>query len=136
PALPVPEAATAMGVRLGTLRRWISQGCPVASRGRRGRGHALLVDPEAVRQWRAAGATDAVVLELAASLPEVLAAAAVDSWQQAQGVDKRALAAITAAGWFVAANAVADHLRARCPAVPEVSSLPEEIERLRKIARQ
>ncbi len=108
----------------------------MASRGRRGRGHAVLVDPDAVRQWREAGSRDAVVLELAAALPQVLAGAVEESWRQAVGIDKRALAGIAAATWFMAANAVADHLRTRCPHVPEVSQLPDEIQRLRKIARQ
>ena len=133
--LPLAEAAQALGVRQGTLRRWIRQGCPVASRGRRGRGHAVLLDPAAVRQWREAGERERIFLELAAAVPHVLAHAAAKSFRLAEGLDKRRLAGALAATWYVSASAVLDHLRQQCPAVPEVADVPEEIASLRKIAR-
>lgn len=51
-ALPLEQAAHELGVKPRTLQRWTREGCPVAQRGRRGRGHAALIDPDAVRQWR------------------------------------------------------------------------------------
>jgi len=135
-ALPIAAAARALGIRPGTLRRWMREGCPVASRGQRGRGHAVLVDPEAVRTWRAADQRDQVLLELAGDVPRLLAAAIDDAYRQAQGIDKRKLGEILAATWFVGANALLDHLRARCAAVPQLPpELPAQIDRLRKIAR-
>ncbi|MGY0611711.1 hypothetical protein [Luteimonas sp. A501] len=133
-AVPVPEAASALGVRVGTVRRWIREGAPVVRTGRRGRGCAALVDPEAVQAWRQAGDRETAVLEVAAALPDVLANAAVEAWQQAQGIDKRQLAGVMAAGWYLSATAALDHLRAKHPAVPEIVAIPEQIERLRKIA--
>src|SRR5690606_31797540 len=133
--LPIVDAASALSVPAGTLRRWIREGCPHVP-GRRGRGCATLVDVQAVKQWRQANDRDALLQELAAALPDVLAAASVESWRLAEGIDKRKLAGITAATWYVCTSAVLDHLREQCPAVPELARLPDEIERLRKIAHQ
>jgi len=136
-ALPVLTAAAELGVPPGTLRRWVREGAPVVFRGRRGRGQALLVDPEAVRRWRVAGEREQIALELAGQVPEILAKAAADSLQLAQGLDKARLAGVLAGSWYLSASAVLDHLRAICPAVPfaEAMPMPAEIERLRKIAR-
>lgn len=57
--VPIPEAAQVLDVAEITLRRWIAQGCPVARRGGRGRGHSTLVIPEAVKAWRDGGAVGA-----------------------------------------------------------------------------
>jgi hypothetical protein len=134
-ALAVTEAASALGVRPGTLMRWVREGAPVVQRGRRGRGCALLVDPAAVRRWRGADARDALVLELAQVVPEILAAATEEALRSTEGPHKRALAGCMAAGWYLGSSAVLDHLRAIVATVPEVTApLPEPIERLRKIA--
>ncbi len=124
----------ALGERPGTLRWWIRQGCPVASPGRRGRGGRTLIDPDAVREWRSAGDRERFALELAAALPNLLAKAAIESHRLAQGIDKRAVAGLLAASWYVGASAVLDHLRAQGFAVPDLVECPPEIDALRKIA--
>ena len=133
--LPISQAAAALGVPIGTLRRWLREGCPAVTRGRRGRGQAALVDPDQIRQWRAAGERELVFLQLASAVPHVLAAATVESWRTADGLDKRRLAGVLAGTWYTQTTAVLDHLRDQCPAVPDVESLPDGIEALRKIAR-
>lgn len=133
--LPVDKAAAVLGIPKGTLRRWLRQGCPVVVHGRRGRGQAALVDPQEVLQWRQAGEQQRIYLELAGAVPLVLARATCDSVRMTQGIDKRRLAGVQAATWYVATNAVLDHLRERCPSVPELAEVPDEIEQLRKIAR-
>lgn len=133
--MAVDDAARELGVRPGTLRRWVREGCPVVQRGRRGRGLALVVDVAAVRQWREASERDAAILEIAGAVPEVLAAGIHEAWRLSEGMDKRKAAAILAGGWYLAASGLLDHLRQRCASVPEIAALPEPIERLQKIAR-
>lgn len=134
-ALAVDDAARELGVRPGTLRRWVREGCPIVQRGRRGRGLALVVDVNAVRQWREANERDAVALELAGIVPEVLAGAVHEAWRMSEGIDKRRLAGVLSAAWYVAATSLLDHLRDGCTSVPEIVSLPEPVERLKQIAR-
>lgn len=131
--MPIPEAARAIGCKPGTLRRWIREGCP-ATHGRRGRGHAAQVDPDQVRAWLGADARDRALREIAAALPDLIARAVVESWQQAEGVDKRRLAGLLCATWYVTAGRVSDYLRDMNPDIPRLSSTPDEIVRLRKIA--
>lgn len=125
-----------MGVRPGTLRRWLRQGCPTVTRGRRGRGNAALVDPEAVRQWRGAGERERVFLELADAIPEVLAGAAAESLRLAQGMDKKRLAGVLTAHWYLGTAAVLDRMREQCPSVPDLTAIPDAVERLQKIERR
>lgn len=133
--LPLAEAASELGVAESTLRRWLAAGAPVAQRGRRGRGCRTLICPDAVRAWRAATGREAVLIEISNAMPELIARAAMESWRQAQGVDKRRLAGVTAAGWFIATSAVLDHLHRLHPAIaPDPRALPEPIQLLRKIA--
>lgn len=135
--LPLAEAARELDVSEGTLRRWIVQGAPVASRGRRGRGCRTLICPNAIRQWRAATGREAVLIEISNAMPELIARAAMESWRQAQGVDKRRLAGVMAGAWFITASAVLDHLHRLHPAIaPDPRALPEPIQLLRKIAGQ
>lgn len=134
--MPLADAAQVLGVRPGTLVRWIREGCPTACPGRRGRGHATLIDVDAVKAWREAGDRQALALELASALPEVMAAATEKAWMEAEGVDRRRLAGVMAASWYLAACSVLDALRNTCPSVPDVRRpLPDAIERLEKIAR-
>jgi len=78
--LPLHAAADALGIRPGTLRRWIKRDCPVAARGRRGRGCATLVDPAAVRAWREAGAVEPSLREeLRRAIPQTIADAALET---------------------------------------------------------
>lgn len=135
-ALPIDEAARALGVAPSTLRRWIALGAPVARRGRRGRGHVTLIDPEAIEAWRAAKAggddVDAVLRSLAGALPELLADAAFEAFRLAP--DKRGAAWAAAAAWQLSAFALHDLLAEHVGALPEPTAIPEPIERLRKIA--
>jgi len=78
--LPIPDAARVLGIRHGTLARWLREGCPVAARGRRGRGCATLVDPAAVREWREAGAVEPSLREeLRRAIPQTIADAALET---------------------------------------------------------
>lgn len=89
--LPVAEAARELGERPGTLRRWVREGCPVASAGQRGRGNALLLDPEQVQRWRAANDCDhsdakghsALLAEFAGAIPGLVADAALEALAEA-----------------------------------------------------
>lgn len=134
--LPIAQAARAMGERPGTVRRWVREGCPVTRRGARGRGRATELDPDEVRRWRQADAREAVVLELAGHLPEMLAVATAESWRLATGIDKRRLAGVLCALWYLCSTAILDRLREQCPSVPDLTRLPERIEALQKIARE
>lgn len=134
-AVPIHAAAQELGVSVATLRRWIRRGCPVAVRGHRGRGCRALIDPDAVRAWRQAGAREATLMALASSLPAVLAKAVEDAHQQVQGLDKRRLAGVMAATWFVATAAILEHMHELHPTIaPDPRAVPDKIERLRKIA--
>jgi hypothetical protein len=55
----VREAAARLGVAPSTIKNWIARGCPTCSLGSVGRGHGSTVDPERLRQWRAARALKA-----------------------------------------------------------------------------
>ena len=132
--LPVQAAAQALNVRPGTLMRWLREGCPHVP-GRRGRGHAALVDIDLVKRWRGLDKAEAAILELAAALPQILAEAAQEAHCLTQGPIKPAAAGVIAGTWFISANAVLDHLRKHCATVPEIKTLPAEIQRLQKIAK-
>lgn len=134
-AVPIPDAARALGISPATLRRWMREGCPVASRGRRGRGLAAMINPGEVRAWRQAGEREAVLLALASSLPDVLAGGIEKAHQLAEGTDKRRLAGILAGAWFLASAAILETLHELHPAIaPDPRAVPDKIERLRKIA--
>ena len=136
--VPLPAAAERMNVPVGTMRRWVRQGCPVAQPGRRGRGHATKVCLRSVTAWRdAQRADERAAAELAAELPAVLAQAAYNQWLRTEGQGhRRAMAGALAGVWAVFAGAAVDHLQERFPGagIPHMSQRPEAIERLAKIA--
>jgi len=132
--VPVRDAARALGVEPNTLRHWIAAGAPVARRGGRGRGNRTLVAPDAVRAWRAAGADERLLLALAAALPQALAEAMAEAHALATGMSKAPLAGILAAAWYVATTKTLDALRAHNASIPELSTMPPAIARLRDIA--
>lgn len=134
--MPVRDAAKVLGVPAGTLRRWLRAGAPVSRRGARGRGLATLVDPAAVDAWRAAPSHEALVMSIAAALPDVVADAVEESHRLSEGIDRQALARVLAGTWYVVATRAMDALRVHCASVPEVSAVPAQIERLRKIAHR
>lgn len=132
--LPIHEAAQALGLSPGQLRRLVAAGAPCARHGQRGRGHVALIDPQAVRVWSGANARDALVMELSGVLPAILADALSRAHQLTDGPHKRAVAGSLVGTWILANGSLMDHLRDRCPSVPEASNeLPEQVERLKKI---
>lgn len=133
--LPLTEAARALGISPATLRRWLTQGAPVASRGRRGRGRAHLIDPTAVRRWRAASDHDARLIEFAGALPELIGKAMADAFRLHPDKRQRAaLAWLACAGWQLAVEALTDDLRHHLPGLPAQHSIPEAVAALQKIA--
>lgn len=135
--LPVQDAARALGVTVRTLRRDLAAGAPVVRRGGRGRGRAALVDVAAIEAWRRcrsqAAATDDVLRVIAAEIPEILAAACHTAFVTIDGPHKRQAAGILAGAWYLASVAVLDHLRRIDPTLPDVTAVPEKIDRLRRI---
>lgn len=135
--MPLAEAARELDVAPVTLKRWLRKGAPCQP-GRRGRGHATLIDPDAVRAWQRANVREAVVLEIAAFAPGVMADAVHEAWCNLEGPSKREQAKAMALAWYHCATAVLDYLRADCPAVPDLRDrrlVPEPIERLVQIAQ-
>ena len=132
-ARPLPEAARALGVSTSTLRRWVRDGAPVARRGRRGRGCRALVDPVAVQAWREGerGDADDALRELAGRVPEMVGDAMAEAHRLAP--DKRGAAWVAVAAWQLTIGAIFDHLAEQIDDLPE-PEVPEQIERLRKIA--
>lgn len=50
-AATIPQAAGLMGVPVARVRAWVRGGAPVVRQGHRGRGHAALVDVNALAAW-------------------------------------------------------------------------------------
>ena len=93
-----------------------------------------MIDVDAVRAWRQANDREAALLQVAHEVPAILARATNESFAMVEGADKRRMAGVLAGAWFVSTTALLDYLRTVCPA-PELTHIPPEIERLRKIAR-
>lgn len=133
----IADAARELGVSVPTLKRWLRQGAPVAHRGRRGRGCRTLVDPAAIRAWRQAQDADhaqaeAALRTLAGRIPQLLADAVEEAFRLAP--DKRGAAWTACAAWQLSVVAVLDHLRECGADVGDPDTIPESMERLRKIA--
>lgn len=134
--LTVSAAAAALGVHPQTVRHWLRQGAPQGRRGRRGYGCAALLDPEALRAWRAGACAGAVPARvLAAELPELLAAAIHSVFLKVEGPHKREVAGTLAICWLFCSWAARDRLAIVDPDIPEITEVPELIERLRSINR-
>ncbi len=130
--LAVPQAAAELRVSVPTVRRWIADGAPVVRRGRRGRGQSTLVNPQAVAAWRASESVS--LATAAAGLPDVIGQALAAALEHSEGLPKQRMAGVLCGAWYLAAVAVMDHLRESDPGIPDVTSVPLSIERLRKIA--
>jgi hypothetical protein len=134
--LPLPEAALALGVQPRTLARWLAAGAPAVRRGRRGRGGGALVDVRAVRAWRlSCEAVEHADLEaLAAEVPELVADAVAEAFQQTDGPHKRATAGALAGCWYLVTVALLDRLRRDVPGLTDPATLPRQIGQLRAIS--
>lgn len=130
-AVPLPEAARALGLSTRQLERDIVAGAPVARRGSRGRGHATLVDVVALEAWRRS--RDDRLRMYAAELPELIAGAVWAAFVAETGPHKRALAGALASAWYQVSTAALDRARRDVPDLPELSALPEKITALRRI---
>lgn len=132
PAITIDEAARELEVSPTTIRRWIARGAPVARQGRRGRGQCTLVDPIVVAAWTQDCEAEAALVALAGRIPELLAEAALESFRNAP--DKRGCAWALAFNWQLAASKILDALRKDAPAVPDLETVPAQVEALRKLA--
>lgn len=139
-ALPIAEAARVLGVPPGTLRRWCREHCPHTP-GRKGRGGALLVDPDAAHEWHKkrslSNPVRVLAQELAHDIRLVLAAAALASFREIQDCpEKWRMAGILAASWLVQVTALTVYLRKYCPELPEVRRpYPDEIAYLEELSK-
>jgi len=134
-ALSIPDAARALGVSPRAVRRMVERGAPVARRGGRGRGRATLIDVAALRAWQRPSGRLVAPVVLARTIPAAIATAIAAAYRDVDRSDKRALAGIFAASWYVASCAALDELRRLDADVPEIDVVPDEIARLREIAR-
>lgn len=140
----VADIAAAFGVGERTVQNWITGGCPVIQRGRRGRGGAALLDLDAVAAWRGSqhdhSDDTAVVLEIASLLPAVLAEACAEAAARADGTHKRDLHGALAATWYLATTRT---LQALCEKYPAAAHLlqgpvarPAQIHRMIQVWEQ
>jgi hypothetical protein len=131
-ALTLPAAAEALGISSRALRRMIDNDAPVARAGGRGRGNSTLVDPDAIRAWidssSLAPAHDSSFKAFASRIPEIIAHAMWDVFVDTEGPHKRAAARTLIAAWYLATAELMDAAGA-----PELSVMPEKIDRLRAI---
>jgi hypothetical protein len=136
--VPLKAAASELGVHVGTLRRWVARGAPVARSGRRGRGAAVLVHVEQIAAWRASSEGAAALpvdglRSFAGLIPEFVANACWSAWLEVEGPHKRQAAGALAAAWYEISVALLDQLRSVDPAltdIPDPSALPLKIEQL------
>lgn len=105
----IEAAALELGISEPTLRRWIAAGAPVARRGRRGRGDATLIDPDAIAAWR--GARPDELRVLAGEIPELVAEACWSAFMLVEGPHRTACAGVLAGAWYVVTVALLDRLR-------------------------
>lgn len=117
------DAAPALNMKLGTLRRLIREGMPTVRRAsaRGGRGSTTLLHVPTARAWlaakqRPAQPVEALLLTLASELPAVVAAALDDASRLCDGPHKRDLLRLMPAIWFLVSTALRDHLNEHgCP---------------------
>ena len=114
--MTLTDAARELGISVPTLKRWRKLGCPCVP-GRRGRGHAALYDPAAIKTWRAAHGREALALELGFALPGVLADAVFSAWCELEGSSKRAQAVTMVHDWYACSAATRERLQVENPSV-------------------
>lgn len=113
------DAAAALGLKLGTMRRLIGEGLPTVRRAnaKGGRGNGTLLHLPTVRAWLAARqqpgqSTEALLLQLAAELPHVIGAALDVAGRVLDTPAKAELLRMLPGVWFLASTALRDHLTA------------------------
>lgn len=134
------DAAVALGLKLGTLRRLIGEGLPVVRRAdaKGGRGSTTWLHVPTCRQWLAARQqpgqpVEALLLQLAAELPAVVAAGLDDAARLCDGPHKRDLLRVLPGVWWLVATAVRDHLVEHgAPPMPDLTrdDMPTSMARL------
>lgn len=130
-AFTIPETALKLGKSDKQVRTMVEQGAPVVFRGRRGRGLATLLDPEALRAWEHERNENSrnLVLQLAADIPALAERAIYESFRMCEGPHKIACAGLLAATWISIVGELLDRCRVDAPGVPDVKHLhlPEKI---------
>lgn len=117
------DAAVALGVRLGTLRRLIGEGLPVVQRAdaKGGRGSTTWLHVPTCRQWLAARQqpaqpVESLLLQLAAELPAVVGAALDVAGRVLDTPAKAELLRMLPGVWYLTSTALRDHLTEHgCP---------------------
>lgn len=111
------DAADALNLKLGTLRRLVKEGLPTVRRAdaRGGRGCGTLLHLPTCRQWLAAQQqpgqpVEVLLLQLAGELPAVVAAGLDDAARLCDGPHKHALLRMLPGIWWLVATALRDHL--------------------------
>lgn len=130
------QAARELQISPAKLRRLLAQGAPQARRGRRGRGGAAMLDPGAISAWCGlARDPDGLPRVLASELPEILAAAIWTAFVETEGPHKTPCAGVLADAWYLCATAVRDRLAELDSSIPEITTVPLQIDHLRDINR-
>lgn len=135
------DAAVALGLKLGTLRRLVKEGLPTVRRAsaRGGRGNGTLLHLPTVRAWLAARQqptqpVEALLLTLAAELPHVIGAALDVAGRVLDTPAKAELLRMLPGVWWLVATALRDHLTAEhgCPEQRDLTrdDLPPALARL------
>lgn len=115
--LKLADAAVALNMKMGTMRRLIGEGLPVVRRAdaKGGRGSTTWLHVPTARAWLAARQqpaqpVEALLLQLAAELPAAIAAALDDASRLCDGPHKRDLLRLLPGVWWLVASAARDHL--------------------------
>jgi hypothetical protein len=110
--LTIGEAAERLGLTPRQLKYAIQRGAPTIQRGRKGRTHKTLVDPEAVRHWMRSrrDPTAAAHRRLARELIATMAENTALQFQMQAGAHKGVLLGNLLAGFFSTAAAIHQQL--------------------------
>lgn len=125
------DAAAALDLKLGTLRRMIREGLPVVRRAnaKGGRGCGTLLHVPTARAWLAARQqpaepVEALLMTLASELPAVVAAALDVAGRRIESPRKPELLRLMPALWFLVSTALRDNLTDKF-GCPELATLTE-----------
>ncbi len=108
--LRTTDAARALGVRPGTLRKWIRRGAPVVEPGGNGPGQSALVDIAAIEAWRGRKSDDAPLVRLDTSaLAKGLLATYRANTHRQLGLTNRQAAAMLVESYWHTVRAATNH---------------------------